>query len=106
MRSGKGVGRAHKRASDRQRARGRCRPCPRGVTDTEDDVFGDDVKMTVNGKRRVWAGGGGKGEALAHPGGCRIQKLLPLPTRRWAKCGGLRAARAQEGMLPRGAPGA
>lgn len=77
-----------------------------GVTDTEDDVFGDDVKMTVNGKRRVWAGGGGQGEALAHTGGCRIQKLFLLPARRWAKRGGLRAARAREGMLTRGAPGA
>lgn len=91
---GKEVGRASNGASSRQRARGRCLPCPRreGVEDDVfgADVFGDDVKMTVNGERRVWAG------REAGELGCHIQKLFPLPARRLAKCGQLGAVCARE----------
>lgn len=43
-----------------------------------DDVFGDDVKMTVNGEQRVWAGREA-GEALVHP-------VLPYPEAVPAPC--------------------
>lgn len=60
------VGRASKGASTSQRAHEGARPARGAVAGTEADVFGDDVKMSVIGKRKVWAGGR-EGEALAHP---------------------------------------
>lgn len=41
---------------------------PAGRWQRGGDVFGDDGKVTVHGKKKVWAGGGGEGEALAHLG--------------------------------------
>lgn len=41
---------------------------PAGRWQRGGDVFGDDGKVTVHGKQKVWAGGGGEGEALAHLG--------------------------------------